>query len=979
MKLVLLDANALVHRAYHAIPPNLTSPTGEPTNATFGFASTVLKVLSDEKPDYIAAAFDVGPSFRREHFAGYKATRPSLADDLAVQLVRSREVAEALGIPAFGVEGYEADDLLGALAKQATEAGVETIIVTGDTDTFQLIGPHVQVLTFSRQFSDLIRYDENAIHERYQLKPQQLIDLKALRGDPSDNIPGIAGIGEKTATRLLQTYGSVEGIYENLDSVEGKLREKLALGREEAIRDKMLVTIRTDAPVRLDLEACRTSVFDRERALALFRDLGFRSLVDRLPSSASQGTGSSATKTGTGPEPQVENEPNEEPKENYRIVGSLESLDRLINIIRSAQHIAFDVETTNTDAMRAELVGISVGLGPGEAYYIPIADSGSPASIALPPPEPPAQNTTGGRKSKSSKKTTVPGENEQLAFEPQTAMDVPLAPSQLAGKPRDGLQKESVLARLKPVLEDEEILKHGHNAKYDMAVLAEAGVQVRGLVFDSMIAAHLLEPNGQSIGLKSLAWAKFGVEMQTIEALIGKGKNQITMAQVDVNQAARYACADADYTERLVQLYRPQLAERGLDKLFEQVEMPLVPVLVEMERAGVLLDIEFLAAMSGELTGRLQELEKQIQAQVGAPINIASPVQLADALFNKLKLPAFGLPKTKTGQISTAAEVLESLRGSHSVIELILEHRELAKLKGTYVDALPALVNPKTGRVHTDYNQTGTVTGRVSSSNPNLQNIPIRTDLGRKVRRAFIAPKGYVLISADYSQVELRILADVTRDPRLLDAFARGEDIHAATAARLYNVPLNQVTSEMRRVGKTINFGIAYGITGFGIAARTDLSQDQARQMIEHYFQEYPKIKDYVEETKRQARERGYVQTPLGRRRYFPELSSTARVHPSLRNAAEREAVNMPIQGTAADIIKIAMVRLSRELHARSLRSRMILQVHDELVLECPEDEIHVVAPIVCDVMENAYPLESRLKVELSAGQNWDEMLPIES
>jgi DNA polymerase-1 len=972
MKLILLDANALVHRAYHAIPPNLTSPTGEPTNATYGFAATLLKVLAEEKPDYIAAAFDVGPSFRREHFAAYKATRPRLGDDLAIQLGRSREVAEAFGIPTFGVEGYEADDLLGTLSRQATEAGVDTVIVTGDTDTFQLIGPHVKVLTFSRQFGELVLYDEQAIRERYQLEPSQLIDLKALRGDPSDNIPGIPGVGDKTATRLLQSFQSVEGILEHLDSVDGKTRDKLAAARNELLRDKMLVTIKTDAPARLDLKACRVAAFDRERVLALFRELGFRSLVDRLPSdsaSSDQGGGLLARPDSNGAEPAVELQP------NYRIVGSLESLDRLVEMIRPGIPIAIDVETTNTDAMKAELVGIAIATGKAEAFYIPIAGATIPAPVPLPV----EVSTAPARKGRNGRKASENAAAEQLVFETRVEHAAGAEPAPAPGaKSQIGFEMAAVLDRLRPILEDETIPKYGHNAKYDLTVFAEAGVEVRGLAFDTMVAAHLLEPNGQSLGLKSLVWSKFGWDMPGIETLIGKGKNQITMAQVDLQQAARYACSDVDYTERLVQIYRPQLVERGLDRLFEEVEMPLVPALIEMERTGVLLDIEFLHRMSGQLTERLQELEKRIQEQVGAPINIASPQQLADALFNKLKLPTQGLPKTKTGQFSTAAEVLESLRGTHSVIELILEHRELAKLKGTYVDALPALVNPKTGRVHTDYNQTGTVTGRVSSSNPNLQNIPIRTDLGRQVRRAFIAPVGSQLVSADYSQVELRILAHVTRDPNLLEAFARGEDIHAATAARLYRVPLNQVTPEMRRVGKTINFGIAYGITGFGIAARTDLTQDQARKMIEQYFQEYPKIKEYVEETKLRAREQGFVQTPLGRRRYFPELASTAHVHPSLRSAAEREAVNMPIQGTAADIIKIAMVRLHRELHARGLRSRMILQVHDELVLECPDDEIHLVAPLVREVMENAYPLVSKLKVELSAGQNWDGMLPVE-
>jgi DNA polymerase-1 len=934
MKLVLLDAHALIHRAYHAIPPNLTSPRGEPTNATYGFTATLLKVLNDERPDYIAAAFDVGSSFRREQFAEYKATRPGLADDLAPQINRAREVAEAFGIPTFGVERYEADDLLGTLAKQASERGVETLIVTGDTDAFQLIGPRVRVLTFTRQFGELATYDEAAIKERYHLEPHQLIDYKALKGDPSDNIPGVPGIGEKTATKLVQTFGSIESIYAHLDEVDAKTREKLRAAKQVAHECKQLVTIVTDAPVQLDLDACRVMQFDRERVIALFRALGFRSLVERLPADKPAQPDLFSVERAEPEKPQAAPS-----RENYHTIDRDTALDAMIARLQLLKAFAVDVETTDTDAMRAALVGIAIGVGGGEAYYVPVGGADE------------------RRKTKDEKQG-------QLAFDTSPLSSV-VRPSSFS--------RDHVLSRLKPIFEDAAIAKYAHNAKYDAVVLAEAGVELRGIAFDSMIAAHLLEPSGQSIGLKNLVWSKFGVEMTEIEALIGKGKNQISMAQADIAQVARYACADVDYTYRLVELYQPQLTEHGVEKLFDEVEMSLVPVLVEMERTGVLLDLEFLRKMSGELAQRLQELEKQIQVQVGAPINLASPQQLGDALFNKLGLPTAGLPKTKTGQISTAAEVLESLRGAHPIIPCILEYRELAKLKGTYVDALPALVHPRTGRVHTDYNQTGTVTGRVSSSNPNLQNIPIRTDLGRQVRQAFIAPRSSKLISADYSQVELRILAHITHDPNLLEAFARGEDIHAATAARLFNVPLDQVTLQMRRWGKTINFGIAYGITDYGIAARTELSQDEARKLIDNYFAQYAQVKAYIENIKRAARERGYVQTLLGRRRDFPELKSGARAHQSARNAAEREAINMPIQGSAADIIKLAMIGLYRELHARNLKSRMTLQVHDELVLECPEDEVPIVAPLVREVMENAYPLEAKLKVDVSVGQNWEE------
>ena len=931
MKLVLLDSHALIHRAYHAIPASLTSPSGEPTNATFGFTSTLLKVLSDEKPAYIAATFDVGRSFRDDLYAQYKAHRPPLPDDLRPQLARSREVAEALGIPTFGVEGFEADDLLGTLARQASEHGIDVLIVTGDSDTFQLITPRVRVLTFARQISDTVLYDVAAVKQRYGLAPRQLIDFKALKGDPSDNIPGVPGIGEKTATKLVQTFGSIEEIYAHLSELDARTRDKLIAGKEAAAQGKQLVTIVTDAPIQLDLEACRVEVYDRARAVALFRDLGFRSLLERLPGAKDQPERISAEPDSGTPAPTL--------AANYHTVDTDAALAQLVARLQRAPAFVVDVEATGTDPMRAQLVGIAIGVGGGEAYYIPLKAEGG-----LTPDE--------------------KGGQSRLALEIEPA--VPMLRS-LA------LDRAVVLAKLKPIFEDARIAKYAHNAKYDLAMLAEAGVETRGLAFDSMIAASLIESGGQSIGLKRLVFQKFGVEMTEIETLIGKGKNQITMAQVPVAQAAPYACADADYTFRLVETYQPQLASAGVEKLFHEIELPLVPVLMEMERTGVLLDLAFLGQLAGELAARLQELEKQITAHIGTAINIASPQQLVDALFTKLKLPTDGLPKTKTGQISTAAGILDTLRDAHPVIPLILEHRELAKLKGTYVDALPALVHPRTGRVHTDYNQTAVVTGRLSSSNPNLQNIPIRTEQGRRVRRAFIAPRGSKLISADYSQVELRILAHVARDPAMLEAFARGDDIHAATAARLFNVPLDQVTSAMRRHGKTLNFGIVYGISDFGVAARTDLSKAEARELIDNYFRQYAGVKRYLDETKRQAREQGYVETLLGRRHYFPELQRAAR-NPAARNAAERVAINHPIQGSAADIIKIAMIRLHAELHARQLQSRMLLQVHDELVLECPDAEVREVAALVREQMENAYTLAAKLKVDVAVGQNWDEM-----
>ncbi len=942
-KLVLLDAHALIHRAYHAIPTDLLSPSGEPTKAVFGFTSTLLKVVKEIQPQYVAAAFDVGKSFRSAQFADYKATRPKLADDLAAQIARVREICEALGIPIYAKEGFEADDLLGALAKQASARGIDTIIVTGDTDTFQLIDPHTQVQMFLR-LGEPVLYDQAKIQERYGLEPRQLIDLKALRGDPSDNIPGVGGIGEKTATRLVQQYGSVEGILAHLDDLDARTRAKLQEAQEQLLLNRQLVAIDRDAPAPLRLDSARFGEYDRERVLALFRELGFQSLLARLPESTSEAAGP------VTPEPLPR-----EVSPDYHTVLTRKDLDALVERLRRSNGFVVDVETTSLEELDAELVGLALGLGNGESYYVPVGHQAAPKPAAVPTP----------RKSKEAQPALFDKASETIAVA-KTPEQSPV--SQIPG----GV----VLEQLAPIFADAGIPKYAHNAKYDLIVLQRAGLETNGLDFDTLIAAHLLEPGGQKLGLKELVFSKFGFQMTEIEGLIGKGKNQISMSEVAVDQAAQYACGDADYTHRLVELYRPQLKERGLEQLFYELEMPLVPVIIDLQLAGVLLDIPALAQLSSEITARLGALEKQVYDLVGAPFNLGSPQQLSDALFTKLGLPSTRLERTRTGQISTAAGVLESLRPLHPVVGLILEHRELSKLKGTYVDALPQLVNPNDGRLHTSYNQAGTVTGRISSSNPNLQNIPIRSELGRQVRRAFIAPPGKALLSADYSQVELRILAHISQDENLLQAFAEGEDIHASTASRLFNVPLAEVTPQQRRLGKTINFGVAYGISDWGVSERTELRVEESRRLIDDYFNKYPRVKAYLEETKEQARSRGYVESLMGRRRYFPELASGRRIPQSVKNAAEREAINMPIQATAADIIKRAMVQLHAKLHVHALQSLMILQVHDELVLECPEAEIGTVAPLVREVMEQAYTLAAPLKADVAVGPNWDQMSP---
>jgi len=929
-KLMLIDGNALVHRAYHALPP-LTGPSGEPTNATFGFTSMLLKALNEHKPTHVVVAFDVGRTFRHDQYADYKANRAKMDEELAVQFESVRRVIDAFGIARCGVPGYEADDVLGSLARQAHERGMETLIVTGDSDTLQLVRPDVRVLTPGRTFAETRLYDVKAVEEKYGLRPEQLIDYKALVGDSSDNVPGVPGIGAKTATQLLQQFGSIEGIYEHLDEVANpRIRKALAENRGQVLESKRLVTIVTDVEVPVDLEKARLA-YRREDVLQVFRALGFRSLVDRLPAGQAQGGSGAqlalfgqpeAAEVGAGsPRPEAGSPgPYVQAHGEYAAVCSEAELAALAERLRGTSRLAVDVETTDVDAMRAGLVGIALSDAPGRGYYIPV------------------------------------GHDPAWAGCPQ----VPL---------------EAVRRLLGPLLADERIPKTAHNAKFDMMVLEQHGFTLRGLEWDTMLAAWLVNPAGRNLGLKGLAWEKLGLEMTPIDALIGKGRSQVTMAQVPVERVAPYAAADVDVTLRLRECLEAELRERQQEELFTKIEMPLVPVLAAMERRGVALDVRVLDEMSRELYRRQSELESQIYRVAGETFNINSTQQLARILYDKLGLkpPRQSLRRTQNGR-STDASVLEALQGKHEIIGLIQEYRQLNKLKGTYVDALPLLVNPQTGRVHTSFNQTAVVTGRLSSSDPNLQNIPIRTELGSQIRRAFVAGEGSVLVAADYSQVELRILAHMCGDEAMLGAFARGEDIHARTAALIHGVPLEQVTPDMRRLAKAINFGLIYGMSDYGLAARTELSQEEAARFIRNYFAQFPAVQAYLEEIKRQAREQGYVETLFGRRRYFPELAPGSKVPLSMRRAAERMAINMPIQGTAADIIKIAMIRLHHELAARGLRAGMILQVHDELVLEVPEEELAEVRALVRSVMEGACTLRAPLYVDIAVGKNWLEM-----
>jgi DNA polymerase-1 len=868
-------------------------------NAVQGFASTLLKVLNEIKPTHWAIAFDrPGPTFRHEKFEDYKAQRPKAPEELVSQIKRVHELVDAFRIPSFEIDGYEADDVLGTLSRQAGQQNVDTLIVTGDNDMLQVVSPITKVMSPRRSFSDTVIYDETGVEEKYGISPGQLADFKALTGDPSDNIPGIPGIGDKTAAKLLRQFNSLEGIYTHITEVTPeKIQASLRDHKDRVLQNKELATIVTDVPITLNLDACQVSTYDRPQVVELFRELGFVQLLSRLPEDM-EGTPTVA------PGKPI-------PQKDYHIIDSDQALGKLITKLSAAKEFTVDLETSSKEVMACELVGISLSSTPGEAYYIPLGHRGLSQISQLP--------------------------------------------------------LSQVTARLKPVLEDAKIPKIAQNGKFDMTVLAEHGIKLENLTFDTMIAAYLL--GEKSIGLKALAFNKLGVEMTPITDLIGKGAKQLSMAMISTEQVADYACADADITLRLKSVLDSELREERLWQLFSEVEMPLVPVLVAMERNGVAIDAELLRDMSHSLGKEMLRLEAEVYNSLGYKFNINSSQQLSRILYEELKLPK--PRKTKSGY-STEASTLEELKGTHPIIELVLQYRQLAKLKSTYTDAFPALVNSKTGRLHTSFNQTGTTTGRLSSSEPNMQNIPIRSDLGGKIRQAIIAEPGWYLMSADYSQIDLRSLAHISQDPELIATFLRDEDVHAATASRIFNVPPDKVTSEMRRVAKTVNFGVIYGMSDYGLEQATSFSREEASQFISAYFEKYPGVKDYIEDTKRQARELGYVQTVLGRRRYIPEINSPNR---QVREAAERMAINMPVQGTSADIIKIAMVNLHREMEKLNLRSKMTLQVHDELVFEVPPEEIDRMKELVSEIMPQALKLSVPLKIDIKVGKNWAEMV----
>ena len=876
-KLLLLDANGLVYRAFYALP-YFTTHDGRPTNAVYGFTTMLLKVLEEETPDYVAVAFDKpGPTFRHEAFAEYKATRQKMPDDLRPQIALAKDVVEALELPHLEVAGFEADDVIGALTRRAEAQGMEVLIVTGDLDALQLVSPHTRVMVTSRGISETTVYDEAAVQSRFGLAPAQIPDLKSLKGDTTDNIPGVPGVGEKTAARLLAGGTTVETLLDGLGGVrDARLRARLAEHRAQILQSKSLATIATDVDLPVDIDALRRRPVDTDRLRALFTRLEFKSLLDRLGVAA----------------------PKAQARGRYRTI----SPDAVAVFLVGAAHVAIaPVFEQASHPLVARLRGLGLAVKPEEAVYVDLAGGVPPALAAA--------------------------------------------------------------------LEREDVPKLSQDSKRDRLLLEGAGLTPRGFVFDVALASYLIDPGKRTHTLETAAWEQLGWRLHDAAGTGGTSPgpdgNGLALGQ----SADEGAAEEADLIVRLQEIMEAQVREREVDRLYREIELPLAEVLARMERVGVAIDVGTLRTLSASLRTRIDELTQDIYRLAGTEFNVGSPKQLAFVLFEKLQLPA--LKRTKTG-LSTDAEVLEQLAPQHEVVARILEHRELSKLLSTYVDVLPGMVDPRTGRLHTTFNQAVASTGRVITTDPNLQNIPVRTEVGQQIRRAVVAGReGTVLLSADYSQLELRILAHITKDPGLLEAFRKGDDIHTVTAAEVFGAPVEQVTREMRRRMKAFNYGIAYGISDFGLAAQLGTGREEARAFMETYFSRYPRVAEYMRSTVEGARRDGYVTTLLSRRRYMPDILSRNRV---IREGAERIAINAPIQGSAADIIKIAMLRIYRDLLPTASGLEMILQIHDELLFELPEELVPRVAPEIRRLMEEAYQLAAPLSVHLYTGRNWQDL-----
>jgi DNA polymerase I len=882
----LIDGTAYIHRAYHAIR-GLSNSRGLPTNAIFGFTRMLLKLMQDRSPEYAAIFLDAkGPTFRHDIYKDYKANRPAMPEDMAVQIPYIKDITAAFNLPIIEMSGYEADDLIGTLARVAEKEGYTVIMVTADKDFLQLITEKAEIWDPMKESVIDIQF----IRENYRVEPPQMIDIQGLSGDSTDNIPGVPGIGQKTALDLIQTHGSMEQLFNKLDTLpKKKQRQSLENFKDQAFLSRKLVTIRTDAPIPLDVEKLKVRAPDSKKLAELFKFLEFRQLLQSLPERADLS------------------------RKDYQAVMDREALSNLVGLLETAGLFALDTETTSQNPLQARLVGLSFAVKANQAFYIPCG-------------------------------------HNYLGVPPQ-------------------LDRDEVLKSLKTVLESSEIKKVGQNIKYDWIVLARHGINLEGVVFDTMLASYLLNPSKRAHNLDQIALDFLDHRTITYEDVTGKGKNALSFSQVPLDKAVPYACEDADITLMAKDILIPKLKQLGLDELMATVEMPLVPVLMRMELRGTGIDVDRLRTISKAFEHQLENLEGSIYALAGIKFNINSSQQLGQVLFEKLKLPVQKKTQKKTGY-STDVDVLTALASLHELPALILKHRTLAKLKSTYTDALIGMVNPETGRIHTSFNQTVTATGRLSSSDPNLQNIPIRTEEGREIRKAFVPCAGWHFVSADYSQVELRILAHWSEDQILIDAFLNDEDIHNRTACEVFQVTPEMITAELRRQAKAINFGIIYGMSAFGLSKQLEISQKMAQTYIDNYFARYEGVKRFLDQTIVKARKTGQSSTILGRIRSLPDINSANIV---VRQAAERTAVNTPIQGSAADLIKLAMIRVDGALRENKLKAAMLLSVHDELVFEVSPEEIKEVGALVKDIMESVWELKVPLKVHMAVGKNWDE------
>ena len=918
-KLFLLDAYALIYRAYYAFIKNpRINSKGFNTSAVLGFVNTLEEVLRKEEPTHIGIAFDPpGPTFRHNAFAAYKAQREETPEVIKWSVTPIKDIIKAYRIPILEIRGYEADDVIGTLATQAGKRGINTYMMTPDKDYGQLVSEHVFMYRpkYGDKDFDIMGVDE--VKEKFNIEsPAQVIDMLGLMGDTADNIPGCPGVGEKTAQKLIAQFGSIESLLAHTDELKGAIKKKVEENEEQIRFSKFLATIKTDVPVELDMETLKRREPDEKELRRIFEQLEFRTLIERVLN------GEKKSAPATPAQPDLfgfftDNGTEETKNSNltrlddlhydYQLVDNEEKMRDLFQKLITTQVLSLDTETTGTDPISAELVGMSFSFEENQAFYVPV--------------------------------------------------------------PPDGEEAQKIVNIFKPVFENEKIVKVGQNIKYDLLVLENYGVTLKGKMFDTMIAHYVLQPELRH-GMDYLAEIYLKYDTIKIEELIGpKGKNQKNMRDLPPNEVYKYACEDADVTLKLKNVLEGELAENGVKDLFEEIEMPLVPVLAYMERNGVRIDTEALKETSRHFTARMNQIEEEVHQLAGTNFNIASPKQVGEILFDKLKIVEKA-KKTKSGQYVTSEEVLESLKGKHEIVSKILEHRGLKKLLGTYIDALPQLINPKTGRIHTSFNQTVTATGRLSSSNPNLQNIPVRNEDGKEIRKAFIPDDGCEFFSADYSQIELRIMAHLSEDPHMIEAFNEEQDIHAATAAKIYKEPLEGVTREQRSKAKTANFGIIYGISVFGLAERLNVDRKEAKALIDGYFETYPHVREYMDKSIRSAREKGYIETIFKRKRYLPDINSHNAV---VRGYAERNAINAPIQGSAADIIKVAMVRIYQRFMNEGIRSKMILQVHDELNFSVLPEEKEKVKQIVISEMESAYKMKVPLRADCGWGKNWLE------